>query len=62
MYRELIPKLADQYHVIAPDLPGFGNTVTPPRSKFKYTFDNLAKVIVEFIEILSLEHYALLCL
>jgi pimeloyl-ACP methyl ester carboxylesterase len=59
MYRELIPKLADKYHVIAPDLPGFGNTVTPPRSKFKYTFDNLSKVIVEFIEILSLEHYAL---
>src|SRR5215813_7385224 len=44
MYRDLIPLLADRYHVIAPDLPGFGNTASPPRGRFDYTFDNLARV------------------
>src|SRR5258705_3142023 len=45
MFRDLIPLLADRYHVVAPDLPGFGNTVSPPRGQFDYTFDNLARVI-----------------
>src|SRR5262249_61184868 len=45
MFRDLIPLLADRYHVVAPDLPGFGNTVSPPRSQFDYTFDNLVRVI-----------------
>src|ERR1700747_3394366 len=45
MFRDLIPLLADRYHVVAPDLPGFGNTVSPPRGRFDYTFDNLTRVI-----------------
>ena len=45
MFRDLIPLLAKRYRVIAPDLPGFGNTKTPQRGEFEYTFDNLALVI-----------------
>ena len=59
MFRDLIPLLADRYRVIAPDLPGFGNTVTPPRGRFAYTFDNLAAVIEGFVEALGLDRYAL---
>lgn len=44
-YRELIPRLADRYRVIAPDLPGFGFTEVPPERHYKYTFDALAKTI-----------------
>jgi pimeloyl-ACP methyl ester carboxylesterase len=59
MYRDLIPALADRYHVVAPDLPGFGFTDAPDRADFKYTFDHLADVIERFTEILRLSHYAL---
>jgi pimeloyl-ACP methyl ester carboxylesterase len=59
MFRDLIPRLAGRYRVIAPDLPGFGNTKAPPRGTFDYTFDNLAKVIGDFIEALELARYAL---
>src|SRR5262249_36048078 len=59
MFRDLIPLLADRYHVVAPDLPGFGNTVSPPRGQFDYTFDNLARVIDGFVEELRLNRYAL---
>jgi pimeloyl-ACP methyl ester carboxylesterase len=59
MFRDLIPQLADRYRVIAPDLPGFGNTKAPPRGKFDYTFDNLAKIIDGFIEKLGLKRYVL---
>ena len=59
MFGELIPMLADRYRVIAPDLPGFGNTIAPPRGAFAYTFDNLAKVIGEFVEALGLARYAM---
>ena len=45
MFRNLIPALADQYHLIAPDYPGYGLSSMPSRDKFYYTFDNLAKVI-----------------
>ena len=55
MYRELIPALADRYHVVAPDLPGFGFTRAPDRSGFKYSFDHLAEVIERFTEVLGLE-------
>ncbi len=58
-YRELIPRLADRYHIIAPDLPGFGFTEVPADRNYKYTFDNLAKTIEAFTEALSLKHYAL---
>ncbi|EIK96261.1 Alpha/beta hydrolase fold protein [Pseudomonas sp. M47T1] len=59
MFRDLIPLLASQYRVIAPDLPGFGNTKAPPRGQFDYTFDNLYKVIEGFTEALELTRYAL---
>jgi pimeloyl-ACP methyl ester carboxylesterase len=58
-FRELMPLLADEYRVIAPDFPGFGNTVAPPRGEFDYTFDNLASTIEEFTEALELEQYAM---
>jgi pimeloyl-ACP methyl ester carboxylesterase len=59
MFRNLIPALADQYHLVAPDYPGFGHSSMPPRDKFSYTFDNLANVIDEFSEKLGLTKYAL---
>jgi len=59
MFRNLIPALADQYHVIAPDLPGFGFSDAPDRKQFRYTFENLAKVIERFTETLGLERYSL---
>jgi pimeloyl-ACP methyl ester carboxylesterase len=59
MFRDLIPALADRYRVIAPDLPGFGNTVAPSRASFQYSFDKLADVIEGFVEALKLTRYAL---
>jgi pimeloyl-ACP methyl ester carboxylesterase len=59
MFRDLIPALAGDYHVYAPDLPGFGLTVAPPRGRFDYTFDNLAQVVDEFIHVVGLRRYAL---
>jgi pimeloyl-ACP methyl ester carboxylesterase len=59
MFRNLIPLLAQDYRVIAPDLPGFGNTKAPPRGTFDYTFDNLARVIDEFTISLGLKRYAI---
>lgn len=59
MFRNLIPQLADQYHVIAPDYPGFGHSATPERDKFVYTFDNYAKVVDKLIQQLGVNHYAL---
>jgi len=58
-YRELIPRLADKYRVIAPDLPGFGYTEVPEKRKYTYTFDALAKTIEAFADALSLKRYAL---
>jgi pimeloyl-ACP methyl ester carboxylesterase len=59
MYRELIPKLADRYHVVAPDMPGFGFSDSPDRGKYAYTFDNLAKTMDGFTEALALKRYAI---
>lgn len=58
-YRELIPRLADRYRVIAPDLPGFGFTEIPAARGYKYSFDALAKTIEAFTEALKLKRYAL---
>ena len=58
-YRNLIPLLADRYRVIAPDLPGFGFTEVPPKRNYRYTFDNLARTIEAFTEVLQLKRYAL---
>lgn len=59
MFRDLMPKLAEKYHVIAPDLPGFGQTTVKPGVKFNYNFDNLTSVIDEFTVAKKLERYAL---
>ena len=59
MFRDLIPRLADRYRLIAPDLPGFGNTVAPPRERFAYTFDHLAHIIGRFTDAIGLDRYAL---
>ena len=59
MFRDLIPLLADRYRLIAPDLPGFGQTKAPPRGTFDYSFDRLADVIEGFTEALSLDRYSL---
>jgi pimeloyl-ACP methyl ester carboxylesterase len=58
-FRELIPRLADRYRVIAPDLPGFGFTEVPGERHYKYTFDALAETISAFTDALSLKKYAL---
>jgi pimeloyl-ACP methyl ester carboxylesterase len=59
MFRDLIPALADRYRVVAPDLPGFGFSDAPDRKRFRYTFENLAKVIDRFTQIIGLERYAI---
>jgi len=59
MFRDLIPLLADRFRLIAPDLPGFGQTRSPQRGTFDYSFDNLASVIAGFTEAMSLDRYAL---
>jgi pimeloyl-ACP methyl ester carboxylesterase len=56
-FRDLIPLLAD-FHIIAPDLPGFGQSEMPARSKFSYTFDNIAGVIDRFTEVVGLKRFA----
>jgi pimeloyl-ACP methyl ester carboxylesterase len=59
MFRELIPRLADRFHIIAPDLPGFGQTQMPPRVQFQYTFDHLASVIDRFTEVVGFDRFAI---
>ena len=58
-YRELIPRLADRYRVIAPDLPGFGFTEVPAQRNYTYTFDALAATMLAFTNALNLTRYAL---
>jgi pimeloyl-ACP methyl ester carboxylesterase len=58
-FRELIPRLADRYRVIAPDLPGFGFTEVPDERRYKYTFDALAATILAFTNAMRLDRYAL---
>jgi len=59
MFRNLIPILSGKYHVIAPDLPGFGYSDAPDHQQFQYTFDNLAKTMQAFIDELGLKRFAL---
>src|SRR5712691_4080153 len=59
MFRDLIPLLADRLHIIAPDLPGFGQSEMPARSNFTYTFDHLADVIDRFTEVVGLKRFAI---
>jgi len=58
-YRDLIPRLADRYRVIAPDYPGFGFTEVPGQRHYKYSFDALANTVVAFTDALQLKRYAL---
>jgi len=59
MFRELIPRLANDYRVIAPDLPGFGFTEVPPERKYVYSFDQLATTIEAFTRALKIDRYAI---
>src|SRR5499425_1402939 len=59
MFRNLIPALADRFHVIAPDFPGFGFSDSPDRKHFRYTFANLARIVGAFTEKLSLDRFAI---
>jgi len=59
MFRELIPALADRFRLVAPDLPGFGQSDMPPRDKFAYRFARLAEVIERFTEVIGLVRFAI---
>jgi len=59
MFRELIPALSDRFRLVAPDLPGFGQTDLPPRDKFSYTFENIAAVIGRFVDVIGLGRFAI---
>ena len=59
MFRELIPALSDRFHIVAPDLPGFGQSDMPSRDRFPYTFDKLAGVIERFTEVIGLVRFAI---
>lgn len=57
MFRDLIPLLSDDFHIVAPDLPGFGQSAMPSREQFKYTFDHIADVIDRFTEVIGFDRY-----
>lgn len=59
MFRDLIPELCERFRVVAPDLPGFGQSAMPARDTFVYSFDNLAKVIDRFTEVVGLKTFAI---
>jgi len=59
MFRNLIPALADRYHVVAPDLPGFGFSDAPNRTQFRYTFENLTMALDSFIQSIGIERFAI---
>jgi pimeloyl-ACP methyl ester carboxylesterase len=59
MFRDLIPLLADEFHLVAPDLPSFGKSDMPDPDKFDYTFDHLADVIDRLTEVLGLDRFAM---
>ncbi|MBD1867361.1 alpha/beta hydrolase [Cyanobacteria bacterium FACHB-471] len=59
MFRNLIPTLADQFHLVAPDYPGFGNSSMPTVDEFDYTFDHLAEIIEKFIDAIAVQKYSL---
>lgn len=57
MFRDLIPQLEDNFHLIAPDYPSFGQSDMPPRDKFTYTFDNLASVMEKFLKQIGVDKF-----
>ena len=58
MFRDLIPLLADRFHIVAPDLPGFGQTEPLPPGQFRYTFENIAGIIDRFTETIGFDRFA----
>ncbi|MGY4512788.1 pimeloyl-ACP methyl ester carboxylesterase [Bradyrhizobium sp. USDA 3650] len=58
MFRDLISLLADRFHIVAPDLPGFGQSDMPSRESFRYTFDSVARVIERFTEVIGFDRFA----
>jgi len=59
MFRNLIPALADKFHLVAPDYPGYGNSSMPNVNEFDYTFDHLAEIVEKFITAIDLKKYSL---
>ncbi|MBP1888234.1 alpha/beta fold hydrolase [Sinorhizobium mexicanum] len=59
MFRDLMSLLADRFHLVAPDSPGFGRSALPGREEFTYSFDDLAKVITRFTEVIGLDRFAI---
>ena len=59
MYEPLFTRLADAFHLVAPDYPGFGHSAAPDPTTFAYTFDNLAEIIERFTELMGLDRYSL---
>jgi pimeloyl-ACP methyl ester carboxylesterase len=59
MFRDLIPLLADRFHIVAPDLPGFGRSDMPQAGEFTYTFDRIAEIIDRFTEVVGFDRYAI---
>ena len=59
MFRNLIQKLSDEFHLVAPDYPGYGNSSMPSVDEFDYTFENMAKIIFDLAETIGLEKYSL---
>ena len=58
MFRDLIHQLSDRFHIVAPDLPGFGRSDMPAHDTFAYTFDNIANVIDRFTEVIGFDRFA----
>ena len=59
MFRNLIPKLSDRFHLVAPDYPGFGQSSFPARDEFDYTFERLYEVIARFVDTIGLDRFSL---
>ncbi len=59
MFRNLIPRLADRFHLVAPDFPGFGASSMPSMEEFEYSFDNIAKVVEKFVDKLGINSYSI---
>ncbi len=59
MFRNLIPTLAEQFHLVAPDYPGYGNSAMPSMDEFDYTFDRMAEIVEKLTEELGLKKYSI---
>ncbi len=59
MFRNLIPRLSDRFHLVAPDFPGFGASSMPSMDEFEYSFDNIAKVVEKFVDKLGINSYSI---